>query len=289
MPHPTCAWPAAVSPLVVDRLVGPERPARVLGVFPTALYLGVGDHEHVLPVITHDGLRLPTGLLLARPAREVAWGVLAGDMVAVGGGRVRLPGRDVVAVRQHRPCRVGGAAGVWGAGVPGGSQASPAAYDVVVGHERVSPVLRGLAQSLVEAALAGRPVAPHVAGLLGVGGGLTPSGDDALCGVLLGLRGIGGPEARAAHARVAAVVGASTSRTSSLSASLLLAATRGYAVPDVVRLVVLLTRSGESRDAGLDEVLRRVLAIGHSSGADLVAGLAGTVAAWREARVPCPA
>ena len=57
----------------------------------------------MLPVLSEDALRLPTGLRLARPARDIAWGVTAGDDVAVGGGRVRLPQRDIVAVRTWRP------------------------------------------------------------------------------------------------------------------------------------------------------------------------------------------
>jgi hypothetical protein len=276
MACPPCAWPAAVSPLVSHVVARPERPARVLGVFPTALYLATGRHEEVLPVVAGDGLRLPTAVLLARRAADIAWGVEVGDRVVVGGGRVRLPGHDVVGVRAHRPCRVGGAAGAWGA------QASPAAY--VTGLEiGERPHLSGLATELVAAAHRGRAVDRQVAGLLGVGGGLTPSGDDALCGVLLALRGVGGPGSRAAHAGVVAALRPRLDRTTSLSASLLIAAAQGYAVPDVVRLVVLLTRSGDA----VDDVLARVLTIGHSSGADLVAGLVGALAAVRGAAVPC--
>src|SRR6476661_9813621 len=92
-------WPAAASPLMAEALQAPSRPARVLAAFPTALYLQLDRHELVLPVLAEDALRLPTGLRLALPAREIDWGVEPGSHVSVGGGRVRLPRRDVVAVR----------------------------------------------------------------------------------------------------------------------------------------------------------------------------------------------
>ena len=100
--------------------------------------------------------------------------------------------------------------------------------------------------------------------------GLTPSGDDALCGVLLALRAGGAPAE--ALAAVGAAVPRSLAATTSLSASLLLAAAAGCAVPEVATLANAVSRGDE---AGIDEALPAVLAIGHSSGADLLAGLAG--------------
>ena len=66
----------------------------------------------------------------------------------------------------------------------------------------------------------------------------------------------------------------SLAATTSLSASLLLAAAAGCAVPEVAALANALS---EADEAGVDEALPAVLAIGHSSGADLLAGLAGAL------------
>lgn len=287
MVHPPTTWPAACSPLAADLLRGDVREARVLAAFPTALYLHAGRHQDVLPVLAHDAVALPTGLCLPRRSCQIEWGVSVGDTALVGNGRVCLPGATVVAVRTLRPAPVR-----WG------TQPGPAAYAWLLG-EKASPALRDQAREVADAALAG--AALRVGALLGAGQGLTPSGDDALCGVLLALRAVG---ATAAHRHLAEAVRGLMHATTSLSASLLLAAVEGYAVPDVVRLVALLTTAvpgprgrdetappgehgtvaGSSRpvDPSVGEALERVLAIGHSSGADLVAGLAGALLACHD-------
>ena len=81
-------------------------------------------------------------------------------------------------------------------------------------------------------------------------------------------------------------------RTTSLSAALLAAAHRGYAVPEVVRLVdavldAVLDVHAEGNDA-LRAALPDVLAIGHSSGRDLVAGVVGGLTALSAYRPAAP-
>jgi hypothetical protein len=266
----------------------------VLASFPTALYLATDHHEEVVPVLAHDALALPTGVLLPRRSCQIDWQLTVGETVQVGGGRVCLPGATVVPVRIARPARVRSQPGVR-------DMSGPA---TALSGACVNPALVFLTTELVRLALSGRDVAGAVTGLIGAGAGLTPSGDDALCGVLLGLRAVGAADA---HRRVAEAVRTRTRGTTSLSASLLVAAIEGYAVPDVVRLVTLVTaptagsggptdapdfaRSGSPTgafppvDLPVRAVLERVLAIGHSSGADLVAGLAGTFIALHDTSV----
>jgi hypothetical protein len=118
-------------------------------------------------------------------------------------------------------------------------------------------------------------VEPAVAALVGAGLGLTPSGDDALCGVLLGLRLAGRPALRRAlWAAVAPRLGSTTS----LSAALLTESAEGYAVPPVGRLVEALAAGDH---AGVRAATVQVRAIGHTSGADLLGGLAGALDALR--------
>jgi hypothetical protein len=69
--------------------------------------------------------------------------------------------------------------------------------------------------------------------LVGAGSGLTPSGDDVLCGVLLGLRMLG--RARDLP-RLWDTVAPRLSTTTTLSAALLVEAVQGYAVPPVIDL-----------------------------------------------------
>jgi hypothetical protein len=280
--------PAAVSPLVAGEVAGAPRRCRVLAAFPTCLYLDLGAHERVLAVLASDAVPLPIGIRLALPSTEVRWGVEPGTHVVVGEGRVRLPRADVVAARLLRPARVRPA--------PRGSTSSAALPE--------PGVLGDLAHDLTAASLAGRSAEPGVRGLVGVGRGLTPSGDDALCGVLLTLAAVDAPSSRRALSAVRTAVRGALPRTTSLSAALLVAAGAGYAVPDVARLVTLVAGAGSNgRNGGPEPVIDpgcggsvrpvgpspdhsdvtalvdRVLAIGHTSGRDLLSGVSGALRA----------
>lgn len=236
--------PAAVSALVADILRAPSQMARVLGVFPTAVYLGLSRHDTVLPVLARDAVALPTGIRLGVGSHELSWPVRPGDAVEVGARRVRLASVTIHVARTWSPPRV--------------TAAPPEAVPLRL--DRPSP-LRSRVADVVRCTDA-------VDTLVGLGPGLTPSGDDALCGALLALRAAA--SARLGHVRQG--VGDRLDRTTSLSASLLRAAMEGYAVPCVVRLASALA-AGDRPTA--EAALAEVLAIGHSSGADIVAGLLG--------------
>ena len=92
-----------------------------------------------------------------------------------------------------------------------------------------------------------------------------------MCAVLLVLCGVGDP---APIALLGAAVQDRWAATTSLSASLLEAARQGYAVPEVAALVECALRGDL---VGAQESLTSTLAVGHSSGHDLVAGLAGSL------------
>jgi hypothetical protein len=248
-------WPAAVSQRSAD-LVGASEPvrARVLGAFPTAVYLLVSDR--VLPVVTSDALRLPTSVVVAQPARLVGWGVQPGDRVSVGRGEVRLPDVTLRGVRSWRPPRV----------------PVCARTPMVPTDFGVDGAWSAAARTVVDTVLAGGDVDARVSVLIGAGVGLTPSGDDVLCGILLGLRLRGSAAAaetlwRATRPWLAA--------TTSLSASLLTEASHGYAVPPVVRLARALAGADL---AAVGRAVDEVLAIGHTSGADLLAGFGAALA-----------
>ena len=263
MAESATTWPAAVSERSVALVQGPPRSATVLAAFPTALYLQVGGHPDVLPVVTRDGLRLPTALAVATGLPTVGWGAQPGDRIVVGAGAVHLPGVTVRAVRTWHPRSVPAALT--------DHAAAPLAH--------LSLPWRAPARAL--AAMVGSGASAHllaerVGTLVGCGPGLTPSGDDVLCGVLLGLRlhphGSGALVAelwRAVQPRLTA--------TTSLSAALLREAADGYAVDPVIRLLERLAVEGtpDPTARSVAEAVGAVLAIGHTSGADLLGGLAG--------------
>ena len=260
--------PGAGSPLTRVVLTGPSRPALVLGRFPTVLYLTLGAHHEVLPVLAADALMLPTGIRLAAASHDIDWGVEPGDTVTVGRSGIRLPGLHVRVVREWRPARVPAVSR------PAGPDRLSELADLLSLHVS-TPELIDQATAVCRAARSGdeAEVRRGARQLLGAGQGLTPSGDDVLCAVLLVLCGGGDPQP---IALLGNAVEDLWTRTTSLSASLLDAARKGYAVPEVVALIECATR-GDLVGAG--RALAPTLAIGHSSGRDLVAGLTGSLRA----------
>jgi hypothetical protein len=123
--------------------------------------------------------------------------------------------------------------------------------------------------------------------LAGLGGGLTPAGDDFICGALFagwaGLlplsqreRGPGG------EGELSSIANSAASRTTTLSAAYLRAAARG----ECMALWHSLFEALRSSDASaLPSVVESLLAVGHTSGAD---ALAGFIAAYHW-HVPVPA
>jgi Protein of unknown function (DUF2877) len=258
----------AGSPLARTVVTGPWQRGLVLARFPTALYLAVGAHQQVLPVLASDALMLPTAVRLSAVGSKLSWGVEPGDTVAIGRSEIRLPGWRIRLVREWRPARVRALQNV------AEPERLSALADMLSCHVR-TPGLMDQATAVCRAARSGddAEVRRGTRQMLGAGQGLTPSGDDVLCAVLLVLCGVGDP---APIALLGATVQDRWTATTSLSASLLDAARRGYSVPDVAALVDCALRGDL---AGAREALPSTLAIGHSSGADLVAGLAGSLRA----------
>jgi uncharacterized protein DUF2877 len=115
----------------------------------------------------------------------------------------------------------------------------------------------------------GAPGEIDVAALVGRGDGLTPYGDDVLCGWLAAHRaaGLATPEADAA-------VRALLARTTLLSATLLDCAMQGEVIPEFAAWVAALgTAAEESRAAALARV-------GHTSGRGLLEGATRAIEGW---------
>jgi hypothetical protein len=102
--------------------------------------------------------------------------------------------------------------------------------------------------------------------VLGLGPGLTPSGDDLLAGLLVTcaqLRGVPGAAALGQH-----VARGAPARTTALSAALLACAVTGAAAPPVLDLV-----DAVAGRRPLPPALRSMLAVGHTSGHDTARGV----------------
>ncbi|HLQ65495.1 MAG TPA: DUF2877 domain-containing protein [bacterium] len=102
--------------------------------------------------------------------------------------------------------------------------------------------------------------------LAGLGPGLTPSGDDVLVGCLLALTAL--PDVDGASAREA-IARSARHRTTQISTAYLDAAARGEASEGWHRLVAAMSTSDAVRVVG---AAREVLAVGETSGSDMLGG-----------------
>lgn len=119
-----------------------------------------------------------------------------------------------------------------------------------------------------------------VQGLIGLGPGLTPSGDDFLVGALALLDAIGERDAHAAMAR--AIIDALPGLTTPLSACFLRAASARH-VGEALHRSVSSVITGD-----VDAAVATVGKIGHSSGWDMMAGITTTLQIAAAARLEKP-
>lgn len=257
-------------------VVGPRRVGQVLGVFPTAVYVGFTADEvtELVAVETADGLRLPRAVTLAagssaRPLQAVR----AGDDAHVGQVRLEVGPLALDVVRWWSPRQPRTVT----------SATTSSAYDdarldaVSRLLPPLSPELEDRLGSLTRAleAPGSTDVQDAVTALLGLGPGLTPQGDDVLAGLLVGLAAV--PRERRLARRLGEVVtGLAASRTTTLSTALLGDAADGFAVPALVDLVdalhVVDHTDRTTTHRTLADVVVRLLAVGHTSGAALAHG-----------------
>jgi len=225
--------PAAASTWVAGRLRGPRRSYPVVAVGPHAVYVDV--HGDCVGVVARDAVALPIGLRTTLDRLPDIKGP-----VNVGQGRVWFDEYAVAVTRIVDP------------GVP---RLGPLpAWSTPVPVDLPASALRALAAAEASAALE----------LLGRGDGLTPSGDDVLAGWLVARHTTGRPSGEVG----AAVATHAADRTTSLSATLLGRAIVGEAIPQCRDLLTALHAG-----AGVDGALAALLAVGHTSGAALAAGI----------------
>ncbi|MBP2705680.1 DUF2877 domain-containing protein [Microbispora sp. RL4-1S] len=259
----------AASAALRPALESARRPARVLAAFPLAVYLEVRTETepHVVALVTGQGVRLPNAVVVAGPLD----GPAAGDDGWVGDGVVEAGGLSVRVARWWDPAPSLGTADL------GGLRPALARLRAVREASGRRPGLPPggavtlLADGCRRGSLTDGVTATEL--LLGLGPGLTPSGDDLLAGLLVTLRHLG----RAANAPravwladwlAATVTFDARVRTTPISATLLHCAARGEAAPEATG--VLQAVAGRRP---LEAAAHRLLALGHTSGADMLWGV----------------
>lgn len=279
--------------MAAEPLLARVGPSTVEGVFQSALNLHTP--AGLLTVVAPDRGPWPNGITLATPVDFVACGLRTGMSVLVGDRHVAIPAIDLRLILDGAaawnprlsPTHDMGAAERWRsrvtavrsmasgmiAGSPGrgaglGRLLDPASDGSAAGRD---PATRVAAEALtvLGSALRDGDVSRARAAadrLIGLGPGLTPSGDDALVGVAASAAVLG-PEGASFLAGIARDA---RTRTTSVAAALLLHAARGEfagGLHDLLRALL-------GRDPGaVRPAVERALAWGATSGADTLVGV----------------
>ncbi|MGI8881610.1 MAG: DUF2877 domain-containing protein [Jatrophihabitans sp.] len=247
---------------VTGPVFGPLIRATVVGASPAAVYLQLGDGR-LLAAVSEDAVALPCSVVLGAPAARLPLGGLRGAAV-VGGGLVRLSGLDIVVGDPFETA------------VTAPTRLDATALRAVRRVAAQSPrsdtgLTEAQFQALSDVSRRGQHLIRSVQALLGGGPGLTPAGDDALCGYLTAAAAGLVPICVADELRHEVAL-RSGRATTTLSGQLLGYAAAGQAVPQLRYLVDALAGADRVEGCWLD-----VLAIGHTSGPALAAGFAAAL------------
>lgn len=300
------------SSLIRSRVLGPAAQARIVGVGPLACYIAlVEDHvglsqgvigPRVIGIESAGGVGLPNSLRVAARVAPMLQSLRVGMPAVIGGGGVdagsltvrvtrwwdpRPPvqaltadrlGRaarelSMVAAEDTRPFGLEAAVERLATVLPTGTTRAPDACIVNSGSRTPDP------ERTPDQNGSGRDetLAAACRGLIGRGPGLTPAGDDVLAGLLSALRilgpCLGGRVQRHADAcadRLAeTVLPWADVNTTALSATLLMCADAGGVTSAAARLFRAVAGSGQ-----LDAAAAELARIGHTSGRDLLLGIA---------------
>jgi len=151
----------------------------------------------------------------------------------------------------------------------------------LLGQTAVARTMSARVRELVKAA--GRldpPAEASVAGLIGLGPGLTPAGDDFLVGFLTGLRCTTGKKEERLEflSGLGKTIVRLSRRTNDISRTYLFHATRGQVSSKLAALADAIV-SGDRPDSLLP-IAEDAMRVGHSSGMETVTGLLIGLFAW---------
>jgi hypothetical protein len=222
--------------------------------------------------------------LVLPPGLELSALLAPGEPAACRAGVLRVGAALHIDLRGAEPWRVRLPLFTWAPGREPAWRAAWACWRQTPSHQGSVALARGLA--VAQTALAARDAGALLVAaesLLGVGPGLTPSGDDALLGLLvaLGCMAPAEPSVDAMRRTLAAWTRASAGRTTTIARAYLLHGADGHVGVPWIALVEALA-SGDPVRA--EDATREALRLGASSGADGVQGLLAGLAALHPGR-----
>ena len=237
--------PCTASALVAGLVDGPVRPLRAVVRTRVSVHYETGDRQVPwLCLCTPDAVRLPHAVVVAAlpPLGDRA------EIGQAGAGRLVAGATTYRARRWWDPPRPTGLTNPRPETLRLATRLLASSRDACLGLDARWPTVLDPER------------------LLGAGRGLTPRGDDLLAGVLVAAAATADPRSRGWRAGVRR---ASRSRsTTAVSAAMLHWALEGYATPQLARFVTAVCT-----DADVESALSDLVAVGHSSGAALAAGV----------------
>lgn len=138
--------------------------------------------------------------------------------------------------------------------------------------------IASLSETFVQQLTSSSSITPSpkaITDLIGRGPGATPAGDDLLCGLLVTLRAVSSPGQQCRLWSITEpLIETAHRETTAVSAAMLAEAAKGRASKPVRdSLVCLLSQPPTAEHARSDDVLDDLMTIGHTSGADVLAGI----------------
>lgn len=275
---------------LLERLNGAPLEATVHSVFDRVVNLNDAGRLYTVAAAGVDNA--PATLVLDIPSCQ-ALQLKVGDRVRNRRERLLLPGGRMVDLRRAQRWQPGLASLPMPAsslcwltnflaaeGVPGGARPDPD------GGELATTVSRLLTAALAELlAAAQRGAVDEIAAgahrLLGLGTGLTPSGDDALLGVAL-VAAMPGSTLAPLTPLLHNVFEVGAPFTNAISLAALQQAVRGRTRQSVIALLAAM--SGGDDEDELNRLGRAVTAIGHTSGTDILVGMCAALILESEMR-----
>lgn len=248
-------------------LVGPDRPVRIVAAGPRAAYADLGDGTAVA-IEAAGGAGLPNAVRVAvLPRLDGQAGMIGAGMLQVGpwrarvgrwwDARARVPRHDrppAATLRRNR-----------------GALPDPDRRTHIARYGLTGPVaaLRAVAVTRDTGALGA-----VLDGLIGRGPGSTPAGDDVVAGLLATLVTLGPPDGPVAvfAERLADGSEHRSGRTTRLSATLLRCAADGAVAAAAGRVLSLL--AAPCGRPAWSSAVTALASLGHTSGRDLLAGIA---------------
>jgi Protein of unknown function (DUF2877) len=260
-----------------------DRKLRVHSVYARAINLELDGWDLLATITGSGGEGLPQAIALDTETDFRGWELKRGDAGSLDEGSLRLRGRvasieiELLGSMRELPeesARIAVLGPAFDAAVARlEKEQSIRRCDLRIcalllgeaGVGAMSERLTASAQTLAVASTGGGDLRASIRRLVGLGPGLTPAGDDFLCGFIAA--------ASCYNRELAAAIGEAVEEcilaTNEISGSLLRCAVRGLFPRDLRRVATAIATEDRSE---ADRAIRRLCALGHSSGADTASG-----------------